>query len=128
MVFIGDMMMEGLAQGIDESASEVIDSAEGMTKDLNSVFDDLGADMNKVPTDFNVSSSINGALNPVDKISNWLNIELHIDNFNNYSSEDITSLTEEVMEVADSFRRRKGVVFGVWVILNLMVIDQMSLL
>jgi hypothetical protein len=110
MAFIGDMMMEGLAKGIDETAGEVIDSAETMTNDLNNVFDDLGADMNKVPTDFNVSSSVDtlGKSN----IASGLKIELHIDNFNNYSREDITILTEEVMEVADSFVRRKGVVFG----------------
>lgn len=112
MAFIGDMMMEGLARGIDETSGEVMDSAEAMTKDLNSVFDDLGADMNKVPTDFNVSSSLSGITDAKDKLTSGLKIELHIDNFNNYSSEDITSLTEEVMEVADCFARRKGVVFG----------------
>ena len=112
MAFIGDMMMEGLAKGIDETSGEVMDSAEAMTKDLNSVFDDLGADMNKVPTDFNVSSSLSGITDTKDKLTSGLKIELHIDNFNNYSSDDITSLTEEVMEVADSFARRKGVVFG----------------
>ena len=109
MAFIGDMMMEGLALGIDETASEVIDSAEDMTKDLNNVFDDLGADMNKVPTDFNVSSSLS---ENTPKVSGGFRLELHIDNFNNYTNDDITSLTEEVMEVADSFIRRKGMVLG----------------
>lgn len=109
MAFIGDMIMEGLALGIDETAGEVIDSAEDMTKDLNNVFDDLGADMNKVPTDFNVSSSISQS---PQKIAGGFKLELHIDNFNNYTNDDITSLTEEVMEVADTFIRRKGMVLG----------------
>ena len=105
-------MMEGLAKGIDDTAGEVISSAEDMTKDLNSVFDDLGADMNKVPTDFNVSSSIATANDNAIKGYGGLKLELNISNFNNYSKDDITSLTEEVLEVADNFMKRKGVVFG----------------
>lgn len=37
MAWIGDMLMEGLAGGIDESAGEVIDSANAMTRDLNRI-------------------------------------------------------------------------------------------
>lgn len=111
MAFIGDMMMEGLAKGIDDTAGEVISSAEDMTKDLNSVFDDLGADMNKVPTDFSVSSSVSGVKDSAHNFSG-LKLELNISNFNNYSKDDITSLTEEVLEVADNFMKRKGVAFG----------------
>lgn len=35
-----------------------------------------------------------------------------ITNFNNYSSEDIRQLTNEVMETANQFAQRKGVVFA----------------
>ena len=39
-------------------------------------------------------------------------IALNITNFNNYSSEDIRQLTNEVMETANQFAQRKGVVFA----------------
>ena len=112
MAFIGDMMMEGLAKGIDETAGEVIGSAEDMTKDLNSVFDGLGSDMSKVPTDFNVSSSVDSIRDTPNAIRGGLSLQLQIANFNNYSAEDINSLTEEIMETADNFIKRKGVVFA----------------
>lgn len=112
MAFIGDMMMEGLAKGIDETAGEVIGSAEAMTKDLNSVFDGLGSDMSKVPTDFNVTSSVDSLRDTQNTVRGGLSLQLQIANFNNYSAEDINSLTEEIMETADNFIKRKGVVFA----------------
>lgn len=112
MAFIGDMMMEGLAKGIDETAGEVIGSAEEMTKDLNSVFDGLGSDMSKVPTDFNISSSVDSLRDTPNAARGGLSLQLQIANFNNYSAEDINSLTEEIMETADNFIKRKGVVFA----------------
>lgn len=112
MSWIGDMLMEGLAGGIDESASDVIDSANVMTKDLNSVFNDLSADMSGVPTNFNVSSTTGTIREGLNQASGGLTLQLSIENFNNYSSEDINSLTEEIMEIAASFTRRKGVIYG----------------
>lgn len=112
MAFIGDMMMEGLAKGIDETAGDVIGSAEAMTKDLNSVFDGLGSDMSKVPTDFNVTSSVDSLRDTQNAVRGGLSLQLQITNFNNYSAEDINSLTEEIMETADNFIKRKGVVFA----------------
>ena len=112
MAFIGDMMMEGLAKGIDETAGEVIGSAETMTKDLNSVFAGLGSDMSKVPTDFNVTSSVDSLRDTQNAVRGGLSLQLQIANFNNYSAEDINSLTEEIMETADNFIKRKGVVFA----------------
>lgn len=111
MAWIGDMMMEGLAKGIDETAGDVLNSAESMTNNLNSVFDDLGADMGDIPTDFNVSS-VSGANDLQKQAVGGLKIELNIANFNNYSSEDLNSLTQEIMETAGQFVKRKGVVFG----------------
>jgi phage-related protein len=112
MSWIGDMLMEGLAGGIDESASDVIDSANSMTKDLNSVFNDLSADMSGVPTNFNVSSTTGTIRDGIKQASSGLTLQLQIENFNNYSNEDINSLTEEIMETAASFTRRKGVIYG----------------
>ena len=95
MAFIGDMLMAGLAEGIDETAGEVIDSANAMTKDLNSVFDELNADMSGVPTDFNVMSVKNGIRDSAASGAGGVTIQLNIDSFNNYTSDDITSLTNE---------------------------------
>lgn len=112
MAFIGDMLMEGLAVGIDETAGDVIDSANAMTEDLNSVFNDLNADMTGVPTDFNVSSVANGIQNSAVSGNSGITIQLNIDQFNNYSSEDIADLTNEIMETAGNFMKRKGAVFA----------------
>lgn len=111
MAWIGDMMMEGLAGGIDESAEDVLDSANAMTRELNSVFDGLSADLDSTPTEFNVNKSIDG-ITDTNNAGGGFILQLNISNFNNYSSDDITSLTEEIMETAASFTKRKGVVFG----------------
>lgn len=112
MAWIGDMLMEGLAGGIDETAGEVLDSANGMVSNLNSVFDGLSADMGKVPTDFNVTSAVSPVSSGTQANQGGLVLQLSIGNFNNYSNEDVTSLTEEIMETAGNFAKRKGVVFG----------------
>lgn len=41
-----------------------------------------------------------------------LQLVLNISNFNNYSSEDIQQLTNEVLVTAGQFAKRKGVVFA----------------
>lgn len=87
MAFVGDMIMEGLAKGIDENADAAIDSAKDMTKDLNSVFDGLGGEIFKTPIDFNVDAVANGAI-PSQAQGESLRLELHIDTFINNTSED----------------------------------------
>ena len=44
----------------------------------------------------------------VGKAASAFTIALNITNFNNYSSEDIRQLTNEVMETANQFAQRKG--------------------
>ena len=112
MAFIGDKMMEGLALGIDESAKQVVNSAEKVNEDLNSVFSDLSTDFNDVPTDFNVTDTRSGIRDVAQPNASGLTLQLSIENFNNYSSEDIESLTNEIMEAAGNFAKRKGAVFG----------------
>ena len=105
------MMMEGLAGGIDETAGEAIDSATHMANDLNSVFDDLSADLStSLPSDIivNAHSSLTDGLTG----QSGFVLQLNIQNFNNYSSEDITELTNEIMATAGAFAQRKGVVFA----------------
>ena len=111
MAWVGDMMMEGLASGIDESAGEAIKSASDMTADLNSVFDDLSADLTTaLPQSIDVNAV--GTVGAVGEGAGGFILQLNITNFNNYSSEDITELTNEVMQTAGEFIKRKGVTFA----------------
>ena len=75
---------------------------------------DLAHDMQTaLPTDFDVNGSIRSAVDGVvGKASSAFTIALNITNFSNYSSEDIRQLTNEVMETANQFAQRKGVVFA----------------
>lgn len=111
MAWVGDMMMEGLASGIDESAGEAIRSASDMTDDLNAVFDDLSADLtSSVPQSIDVSGIRQAGEGTLG--AGGFVLQLNISNFNNYSSEDITELTNEVMQTAGEFMKRKGVTFA----------------
>lgn len=111
MEWVGDMMMEGLASGIDESAGEAIRSASDMTDDLNTVFDDLSADLtSSVPQSIDVSGIRQAGEGTLG--AGGFVLQLNISNFNNYSSEDITELTNEVMQTAGEFMKRKGVTFA----------------
>lgn len=112
MSWVGDMLMEGLANGIDESAGEVIESANEMRKDLNSVFDELSADADGIDTEFTVTKNIEGGLRQGGIDRGGITIQLNIENFNNYSREDIDQLTTEIMETAGNIVKRKGVVFA----------------
>ena len=40
-----------------------------------------------------------------------VNISLSIENFNNYSADDIEALTEEILSTANAFVIRKGVAY-----------------
>lgn len=105
------MMMEGLAGGIDSTAGEAIDSATHMAKDLNAVFDDLSADLSTaLPGEIVVNA--HGSLADGGTSQTGFVLQLNIQNFNNYSSEDITELTNEIMATAGAFAQRKGVVFA----------------
>ena len=112
MMWVGDMLMEGLAGGIDETAGEAIDAATSMTKDLNSVFDDLSADLSStLPKDINVNAH-SALTDDTKRASGGFILQLSIQNFNNYSSDDITELTNEIMATAGAYAQRKGVVFA----------------
>ena len=116
-MFLGDMMMEGLGQGLEASGKEVIKDAELINKDLLSEFDGLNSDLAKLPTDYNINSNIPSVVPASQNAvasggsANGVTIELRIDNFNNYSSEDIASLTEEVLTTANAFMVRKGMAY-----------------
>ena len=117
--FLGDMMMEGLGEGLIASGNQVIKDANSIKRDLLNEFDDLSTDLAKVPTDYNINSNIPSVMPAIPAnnsatsgaTSGAVTIELHIDNFNNYSSDDINSLTEEVLATANAFMVRKGMAY-----------------
>lgn len=114
MAWVGEMLVKGLAGSIDDNGDEAVKAAEGMAEDINGVMGDLANDMQTaLPTDFDVNGSIRSAVDGVvGKAASAFTIALNITNFNNYSSEDIRQLTSEVMETANQFAQRKGVVFA----------------
>ena len=114
MAWVGEMLVKGLAGSIDDNGDEAVKAAEGMAEDINGVMGDLAHDMQTaLPTDFDVNGSVRTAVDGVTgKAASAFTIALNITNFNNYSSEDIRQLTNEVMETANQFAQRKGVVFA----------------
>ena len=115
MAWVGEMLVKGLAGSIDDNGDEAVKAAEGMADDINGVMGDLAHDMQTaLPTDFNVDGSISGVLSSTagGKVQSGLQLVLNITNFNNYSSEDIQQLTNEIMVTAGQFAKRKGVVFA----------------
>lgn len=114
MAWVGEMLVKGLAGSIDDNGDEAVKAAEGMADDINGVMGDLAHDMQTaLPTDFDVSGSFRSAVDGVTgKAASAFTIALNIATFNNYSSEDIRQLTNEVMETANQFAQRKGVVFA----------------
>ena len=110
MGWIGEMLVKGMADSIDDNADEAIDAAEDMSKGVLSAFDNLNSDLNVgVPTDFTVSG--NGKAYAFDG-NTPVSINLNISTFNNYGVEDIRQLTNEVMVTADEFMRRRSLAYG----------------
>ena len=114
MAWVGEMLVKGLSGSIEDNGDEAVKAAEGMADDINGVMGDLAHDMQTaLPTDFDVSGSFRSAVDGVvGKAASAFTIALNIATFNNYSSEDIRQLTNEVMETANQFAQRKGVVFA----------------
>lgn len=116
MAWIGEMLVKGLSGSIDANGGEAVKAAEAMSADINDVMHGLAKDMETaLPTDFNVDGNVHGTVSGViadsAKVSG-LQLVLNITNFNNYSSEDIQQLTNEIMVTAGQFAKRKGVVFA----------------
>lgn len=114
MAWVGEMLVKGLSGSIEDNGDEAVKAAEGMAEDINGVMGDLAHDMQTaLPTDFDVNGSIRSAVDGVTgKAASAFTIALNIATFNNYSNEDIRQLTNEVMETANQFAQRKGVVFA----------------
>lgn len=112
MAWVGEMLVKGLSGSIEDNGDEAVKAAEGMTADIDGVMNDLAHDMQTaLPTDFDVTGNVKSAIDGASGFGGFT-IALNIATFNNYSSEDIRQLTNEVMETANQFAMRKGVVFA----------------
>ena len=112
MAWVGEMLVKGLSGSIEDNGDEAVKAAEGMADDINGVMGDLAKDMQTaLPTDFDVTGNVRSAVDGSSGFGGF-SIALNIATFNNYSSEDIRQLTNEVMETANQFAMRKGVVFA----------------
>ena len=110
------MLVEGLAGSIDDNGKYAVKAAEGMSADINDVMHGLADEMETaLPTDFNVAGNVHGTVNGGfgdGAKAGGLQLVLNIATFNNYSTEDIHQLTNEIMVTAGQFAKRKGVVFA----------------
>lgn len=112
MAWVGEMLVKGLSGSIEDNGDEAVKAAENMADDINGVMGDLAHDMQTaLPTDFDVTGNVRTAVDGASGFSGFT-IALNIATFNNYSSEDIRQLTNDVMETANQFAMRKGVVFA----------------
>ena len=112
MAWVGEMLVKGLSGSIEDNGGEAVKAAEGMAANIDGVMNELAHDMQTaLPTDFDVTGNVRSAMNGTSGFGGF-SIALNITNFNNYSSEDIRQLTNEVMETANQFAMRKGVVFA----------------
>lgn len=116
MAWVGEMLVEGLAGSIEDNGDDAVKAAEAMSEDINDVMHELAKDMETaLPTDFSVDGSVADAVSSATDGGagkGGFVLQLHIDNFNNYSTDDIQQLTNEIMVTAGQFAKRKGVVFA----------------
>ena len=115
MGWIGEMLVDGLAGSIKDNGKDAVKAAEGMSSDITDVMNGLADEMETaLPTDFNVSGSVDGALSSATgkAAQSGFSLVLNIATFNNYTNEDIQQLTNEIMVTAGQFAKRKGVVFA----------------
>lgn len=116
MAWVGEMLVEGLAGSIENNGGQAVKAAEGMSKDINGVMQDLAKDMTTaLPTDFSVKGSVESAVSSAASAGagkSGFVLQLNIGTFNNYTNKDIRQLTNEIMVAAGQFAKRKGVVFA----------------
>lgn len=116
MAWVGEMLVKGLAGSIDKNGDMAVRAAEGMSSDVSSVMNSLADDMKTaLPTDFSIDGNVKGLVDNSNSTAfdkSGLSLVLNIANFNNYSNDDISQLTNEIMETAGQFAKRKGMVFA----------------
>ena len=116
MAWIGEMLVEGLAGSLDNNGKQAVKAAEEMSSDIEDVMHTLAEDMQTaLPTDFSVDGSIASGVSSGaygSSTVSGMTLQLHIDTFNNYTTDDIRQLTNEILLTAGQFAQRKGVVYA----------------
>lgn len=116
MVWVGEMLVKGLAGSIDKNGDMAVRAAEGMSSEVSDVMNSLADDMKTaLPTDFSIDGNVKSLVDNSNSTAfgkSGLSLVLNIANFNNYSNDDISQLTNEIMETAGQFAKRKGMVFA----------------
>ena len=116
MAWVGQMLVKGLSGSIEDNGDEAVKAAQAMSEDIDDVMQGLAKDMSTaLPTNFDIDGSVGGAIaSAADGVgrTSGFSLQLNIATFNNYSSDDIEQLTNEIMVTAGQFAKRKGVVFA----------------
>ena len=116
MAWVGQMLVKGLSGSIEDNGDEAVKAAQAMSEDIDDVMQGLAKDMSTaLPTNFDIDGNVGGAIaSAADGVgrTSGFSLQLNIATFNNYSSEDIEQLTNEIMVTAGQFAKRKGVVFA----------------
>jgi len=108
MGWVGQMLVEGLAGAINTNGKDAVAAAEGMSKDINDVMQNLADDMTTaLPTEFNV----NGTVNRNDTVAGagfgggaLITIQQMIVR----SEEDIRKISQELYNLIQSGSRAQG--------------------
>ena len=69
MAWVGKMLADGLAGGIEKNSKEAVNAAKDMSKNINSVMTNLADDMQTtIPTDFTVNAKATGTVGKAQNI------------------------------------------------------------
>lgn len=108
MAWIGEMLVEGLADSINTNGKDAVAAAEGMSKDINDVMHSLADDMTTaLPADF----SVNGTVNRNDTVSGTGfggSALITIQQMIVRSEEDIRKISQELYNLIQSGSRAQG--------------------
>ncbi len=111
MEWVGSMLTEGLAEGIDSTSTQAVKSANAMMRQIKGTIHDATVGMDMTVTTAAIPSAGMAAASAMAYGEEKVSIELHIEQFNNYSHDDIETLTQEIMETAGLYIKKKKAVF-----------------
>ena len=108
-------VLESIAQFKDAAVTALQAMREELSEAMAHLTEGIG---NIIPGDIAVDANLRGAMETVSASAptvtgaGGLTLNLNISTFNNYTTEDIQQLTNEIMVTAGQFAKRKGVVFA----------------
>jgi hypothetical protein len=108
-------VLDAIAHLKDSAVSAIRAMKEELSATMHGFADGLDG---IIPTKVNVGANLRNAVDtvtttaPAVQTAAGLSLTLNISTFNNYSTEDIQQLTNEIMVTAGQFAKRKGVVYA----------------